>query len=89
MSEQEYADLYRAGAASSTDHPARIAAVAQLGQSSSMTSEEPTGFESLSDEALLMADELMKRDYPLPDRITESSIRLAHLALKTYEKLIQ
>ena len=43
---------------------------------------EATGFASLSDEALLMADEMMKKEYPLPEFISERTIRLQHLGLK-------
>jgi len=40
--------------------------------------EEDFGFSSLSDEALLMADELMKKQYALPDLINEQTIRAAY-----------
>jgi len=43
---------------------------------------EASGFASLSDEALLMADEMMKKEYPLPEFISERTIRLQHLGLK-------
>jgi len=54
---------------------------------SEMTEEER--IESLSDEALLMADELLKKHYPLPDLISEGSIRVAHLGLKAYERALK
>ena len=39
---------------------------------------EEYGFASLSDEALLMADEMMRKHYDLPEIINETSIRDAH-----------
>jgi len=44
------------------------------------------GFDKLSDDALLMANELVKKHYALPDLITERTVRLAHLGLKAYEQ---
>ena len=39
---------------------------------------EQFGFSELTDEALLMADEMMKKQYALPEKISERTVRLAH-----------
>ena len=39
---------------------------------------EELGLAQLSDEALLMADEMITKHYPLPEVISERTIRLAH-----------
>ena len=58
----------------------------QLGMEASAGGEhEGYGFDKLSDEALLMANELVKKHYALPEIITERSVRLAHLGLKASE----
>ena len=46
---------------------------------------EQFGFSELTDEALLMADEMLKKQYPLPDKISERTIRLAHQRVKALE----
>lgn len=47
---------------------------------------EQFGFSELTDEALLMADEMLKKQYPLPDKISERTIRLAHQRVKALEE---
>ena len=47
---------------------------------------EQFGFAELTDEALLMADEMVKKQYPLPEKISERTIRLAHQRVKALEE---
>ena len=49
------------------------------------STEKETGFASLSDEALLMADEMMQKHYPLPEFINETTIRAAYHRAKRLE----
>ena len=46
---------------------------------------EQFGFSELTDEALLMADEMLKKMYDLPEKISERTIRLAHQRVKALE----
>ena len=48
--------------------------------------EEEIDFSILTDEALLMADEILSKNYPLPDKITEESIREEHRRIKILER---
>ena len=61
----------------------------QQSQYASASESDAYGFEQLTDEALLMANELVKKRYALPDVISERSIRLAHLGLKAFEQAQQ
>ena len=47
---------------------------------------EQFGFQALSDEALLMADEMVKKHYPLPEQISERTVREAHKRVKALEE---
>ena len=47
---------------------------------------EQFGFSELTDEALLMADEMLKKHYELPEKISERTIRLAHQRVKELER---
>lgn len=47
---------------------------------------EEVGLSQLSDEALLMADEMLTKHYPLPEVISERTIRLAHQRAKKLEQ---
>lgn len=59
---------------------------AALAKAEAYTEEEDTVFSKLSDEALLMADEMLSKHYPLPEQISEQSIRDAHKRAKVLEK---
>ena len=59
---------------------------AALAKAEAYTEEEEYGFSELSDEALLMADEMLNKHYPLPNQISEESIRDAHKRAKVLEK---
>ena len=47
---------------------------------------EQFGFHELTDDALLMADEMLQKHYPLPDKISERTVRLAHQRVKALEE---
>ena len=47
---------------------------------------EKFGYHELTDEALVMADEMLQKHYPLPEKISERTVRLAHQRAKVLEE---